>query len=105
MDKTAAKGDVFDAQKHLANSYERGRGVIQDYQTAFKWVKLASEDPKNYIKTIEIVYIFNVTPQHRISVTNTAEHRFQNGITILILKAEFLTMRFLRAYCRRSVHQ
>ena len=77
--KLAAKGGIFDAQKHLANGYERGRGVIQDYHTAFKWFQLAAKDPKNYIKTLEIVHFFNVTPRHRHSVTNTAEHQFQIG--------------------------
>ena len=37
--------------------------------------------------------------------TNTIENQIQTGITILILKTEFLTIRFLRAYCLRSAYQ
>ena len=55
-----------------------------------------------YLEYVSIADPQETTVDH---ATNTIEHQFQTGITTLILKAELLTTRFLRAYCRRSVHQ
>ena len=55
-----------------------------------------------YLEYVSIADPQETTVDH---ATNTIEHQFQTGVATLIVKAELLTMRFLRAYCRRSVHQ
>ena len=85
-----------------------GRRIIFILPTKWSgiWILIKDIAAGNVISP-EILERISIADLQKTAVdhaTNTIEPQFQNGITTLILKAELLTMRFLRAYCRQSVH-